>query len=115
MSLKQVISLPRTLPCLNCTGRTHLEFDRIDVGLDGGTVVHLSAVPYYQCTECDHRQMEPLSKERLGEGIELFLAETPHAGADVTIALQWREVIALDLDGAAEASERLYEVEWVLL
>lgn len=110
--MKQVISLPRTIPCSNCTGNTQLEFDRIDVGLEDGKVMHLSAVPYYQCTECDHRQMEPLSKERLGEGIEAFLAETPGTGADVIVSLHWREVIALDLAGEPQASERLYEVEW---
>lgn len=113
--MKQLISLPRTVACANCTGRTLLEFDQVDVGLEGGTVIHLSSVPYFQCQECDHRQMLPESQDRLGEGLEALLGEAGALGPEVTVMLQWRELFSFDLAGPGQAGDRSYEVEWLVL
>lgn len=111
--MKQIMSLPRTVPCDNCSGRTVLEFDRIDVGLEAGGVMHLSSVPYYQCRECDHRQMLSETRERLSEGIERFLAQEKLPANEVDVMLTWREMLSLNFSDSPQGQDRLYEVEWV--
>jgi hypothetical protein len=110
--MKQMISLPRLAACANCSGRTVLEYDRIDVGAPGQVPAHLSAVPYFQCQECDHRQMDPVCQERLGEGLERYLAERGNPQGELWVMLHWREVLSLNFDLDGDSHTRLYEVEW---
>lgn len=109
--MKQMVSLPRTMKCDNCTGRTRLEYDRLDVGLGGGSLMHLSSVPYFQCQECDHRQMNQQLKDRMDQGIARFMEEARSDRQELFARLAWTEMLALDM---GEESERLFEVEWIL-
>jgi YgiT-type zinc finger domain-containing protein len=110
--MRQVIVLPRKMACDNCRGRTKMEFDRVDVGLADGRILHLSAVPYFQCQECDHRQMDPACKMRLNDGLDPFVAEAGAGGRELFATLQWREVLALDTSDSGRQQDRLFEVEW---
>ncbi len=110
--MKQMVGLPQQMACDNCSGRTRLEFDRLDVGLPGRRMVlHLTSVPYFQCRECDHRQMPEQAKERLDAGIDPFLAGVDPAKEELFVRLNWTELLSLE---HGEGHDRLYEVEWVL-
>lgn len=120
--MKQTLRLPRLRACCNCGGRSLLEFDRLDVMLGAGVLLRFSSVPYHQCRECDHRDLEPRSRTLLeAEMAELERAFPPGSG-ELLVNVHWKEVLSLDLDLGdlggpfrGSAQDRLFEVDWELL
>lgn len=116
--MKQTLRLPRLRACSNCGGRSLLEFDRLDVMLAPGLLLRFSSVPYHQCRECDHRDLEPRARTLLEAEMAALERAFPPGSGEVLVDLHWKEVLSLDLDlgdlgggfrGAAQ--DRLFEVD----
>lgn len=118
--MKQTLRLTRMRACSNCGGRSLLEFDRLDVMLAAGLLLRFSSVPYHQCQECDHRDLEPHARVMIeAEMAALERAFSERAG-EVLVNLRWKEVFSVDLDLGdlgwpfrGYAPDRLFEVEVV--
>lgn len=117
--LKHLVRLQRLRTCKNCGGRALLEFDQLRVAMPRGLMIRLSSVPFHQCRECDHREMEARTRGLLEPEMEAMgLALAP--GTETVLTVNWREVLPLELDLgdlggplSNPGGDRLFEVDWV--